>query len=192
MVMLRQQKKSVLILFIIALTRSSYVQKPRQTAIADPSHTAAPMSTSPGKYFTQLPAAPQVRDAARRDRSPAHAPQRLTKNDLALSPQISRSLTMTGTAATCVATSLGPAVTDAATSQLIIITAFIGMFFAMYLMRQVAKVKLDVGSEDVWLLEKGEKKDTAWDQNDRVRSAFAHLLHPVPTEGCDHPAPCVG
>ena len=96
---------------------------------------------------------------------------------------------MTGSAATCVATGqIIPVASDAATTQLIVITAFIGMLFAVYLMRQVANVKLDVGSEDVWLLEKGEKKDTSWDQNDRVRTTTARLLHHTPTEGCDNPS----
>ena len=55
------------------------------------------------------------------------------------------------------------------TGQMIVLTAIIGMVFAVYLMCQVAKVKLDVTGEGQPLLEEGEK-DAAWDQNDRVRT----------------------
>ncbi|KAL1507326.1 hypothetical protein AB1Y20_008172 [Prymnesium parvum] len=54
-----------------------------------------------------------------------------------------------------------------ATGELIVSTGLIGVIFAAYLMCQISKVKLDVSTEDVWLLEKGEKKDAAWDTNDR-------------------------
>jgi len=78
---------------------------------------------------------------------------------------------MVADAATCVAASLAPVASADATGNLIVSTAIIGIVFAIYLMCQVSSVKLDVSTEDVWLLEKGEKKDAAWETNDREENA---------------------
>ena len=92
-------------------------------------------------------------------------------------------------AATCVAHRMGNAAiaeSESSAHSLIIGTAIIGMLFSLYLMKAVAAVKLDVGTEDVGLLEKGE---SSWDQNERVRFArslsHAYVGGSTHAEGCD-------